>query len=295
MQYLVILLSVIFFAPAVSASDQPEELPPIAVDVPEELPSSAVEKPEELPSIAVDKPPVKFDNVIETVIIDTMRYQVPEPWTGNRQFPTSRNLDELKQIPREYTYEESEIYILAEAYPSLLEMLEQALLDGIELKVESAYRSMNYQTRIFIRMLKQGRTFDDIVRYVAPPGYSQHMLGTAMDFYPSNWEFAETAQYHWLQENGAKFGFEETYSRNNRYRMPWEAWHWNYIGKPEAVDQMVAEDADENSALSETAVTTEVETSEIVERDLELSEPVGSTFAEGAMIDEAEEGEVLSN
>ena len=190
-------------------------------------------------SIPVDKPPIKYDNVVETVIIDTLRFQVPEPWTGNRLFPTSRTIDELKQIPREHTHERTEIYILAEAYLPLLRMLEQARLDGIDLKVESAYRSMHYQTRIFVRMLKQGRTFDDIVRYVAPPGYSQHMLGTAMDFYPSNWEFAESEQYRWLQENGSKFGFEETYSKNNRYRMPWEAWHWNYTGEPVFDEQIV--------------------------------------------------------
>ncbi|MBT8354734.1 MAG: M15 family metallopeptidase [Desulfofustis sp.] len=277
MQYLVILLSITFFIPAVFASDQPEEVL----------------------SIAVDKLPIKYDNVIETVIIDALRYQVPEPWTGNRQFPTSRNLDELKQIPTQYTHEGSEIYILAEAHPPLLEMLEQAHLDGIELKVESAYRSIHYQTRIFIRMLKQGRSFEDIVRYVAPPGYSQHMLGTAMDFYPSNWEFAETKLYRWLQENGAKFGFEETYSKNNRYRMPWEAWHWNYIGEPDIVDEMVAEDADkedEKTVLTEAAESTVTEVSEIIERDLEPSDTAGSTFAEGAIIvEEVEEGEILSN
>jgi D-alanyl-D-alanine carboxypeptidase len=273
MQYLVILLCLTFFTPAVFAS----------------------ERPEEVLSVSVDKPPIKYDNVIETVIIDTLRYQVPEPWAGNRLFPTSRNLDELKQIPREYTHEGSEIYILAEAHPSLLKMLEQARLDGVDLKVESAYRSMHYQTRIFVRMLKKGRTFDDIVRYVAPPGYSQHMLGTAMDFYPSNWEFAETEHYVWLQENGAKFGFEETYSKNNRYRMPWEAWHWNYIGVPEVVDEMVAEDANpehETSVTTEVVESTVTETSKILERDLEPSEAIGSTFAEGAMV---EEEEILSN
>lgn len=298
MQYIVILLSVALFAPTVFASEKPEEVPSIAAEKPEEAPSVAANQSEEVLSIAVDKSPIKFDNVIETVIIDTMRYHVPEPWTGNRQFPTSRNLDELTQIPREYTHEGSELYILAEAFPSLLEMLEQARLDGIELKVESAYRSIHYQTRIFIRMLEQGRTFDDIVRYVAPPGYSQHMLGTAMDFYPSNWEFAETEQYRWLQENGAKFGFEETYSKNNRYRMPWEAWHWNYIGEPDNVDEMVAETADmeeEKSVPTEAVEITVPEAPEIMERDLEPSEPVGSTLAEGAPVEEVEEGEILSN
>lgn len=185
--------------------------------------------------------PIKYENVIETVIIDNERYQVPEPWAGNRLFPTSRNLDDLKQIPVESTYQNSEIYLLAEAYPALIRMLDQASLDGIELIVESAYRSIHYQTRIFMRMLDEGRPFEDIIRYVAPPGYSQHMLGTAMDFYPSNWEFAETEQYRWLQENGRDFGFEETYSKNNRFRMPWEAWHWNYVGGPELAPGTVAE------------------------------------------------------
>ncbi len=188
--------------------------------------------------------PVKYENVVETVIIDSSRYQVPEPWAGNRLFPTSRNLDELIQIPSESTYRNSEIYILAEAYPSLLKMLEQARFDGVELVVESAYRSIHYQTRIFMRMLDEGRSFEDIIRYVAPPGYSQHMLGTAMDFYPSNWEFAETKQYRWLQENGGRFGFEETYSKHNRFMMPWEAWHWNYVGIAETESEALAEGPD---------------------------------------------------
>ncbi|MEJ2057501.1 MAG: M15 family metallopeptidase [Desulfofustis sp.] len=185
--------------------------------------------------------PIKYENVVETVIIGSKRFQVPEPWAGNRLFPTARNLDELKQIPEDSTYKHSELFILAEAYEPLLNMLQQARLDGIELTVESAYRSIHYQTRIFLRMLEQGRSFEDIIRYVAPPGYSQHMLGTAMDFSPSNWEFAETEQYRWLQENGPRFGFEETYSEYNRYNMPWEAWHWNYVGVSDAMADTVAE------------------------------------------------------
>lgn len=224
MQYIVFLLlsAIIATAQIVIASDQlgePLSISPVAL-------------------------PIKYDNVIETVTIDNESYQVPEPWAGNRQFPLYRNFDELLPIPQKYTYQESEIYILAEAYPSLVRMLDQAHLDGIDLKVESAYRSIHYQTRIFVRMLKQGRTFDDIIRYVAPPGYSQHMLGTAMDFYPSNWEFAETEQYRWLQENGQRFGFEETYSRNNRFRMPWEAWHWNYIGEPHFSDETLVQETE---------------------------------------------------
>ena len=69
------------------------------------------------------------------------------------------------------------------------------------------------------------------------------MLGTALDFFPSNWKFADTEQYLWLQENAKEFGFEETYSKNNRFLMPWEAWHWNYVGEPEIPERAVAEDS----------------------------------------------------
>ncbi len=231
MQYLVcLILLTSLWAPDVSATDQTDE--PLAIS-----PVSM---------------PIKFANVIETVSINNERYQVPEPWAGNRLFPTSRNLDELLQIPVEFTHQGSEIYILAEAYPSLIRMLNKARLDGVDLRVESAYRSIHYQTRIFVRMLNKGRTFEDIIRYVAPPGYSQHMLGTAMDFYPSNWEFAETEQYQWLQKNGQQFGFEETYSKYNRFRMPWEAWHWNYVGEPEPFNEMVVESELEDGELEDT-------------------------------------------
>lgn len=204
---------------------------------PAQMPA-AEQKVEEVLAISPRALPIKYANVVETVIIDNERYTVPPPWAGNRLFPTSRNLDELQQVPKEFTHQGSEIYMLAEAYPALVKMMEKARLDGIDLRVESAYRSISYQRRIFARMMNDGRPYDEIIRYVAPPGYSQHMLGTAMDFYPSNWEFAETEQYRWLQEHAAEFGFEETYSKNNRYRMPWEAWHWNYTGRVEDLDSV---------------------------------------------------------
>ena len=87
-------------------------------------------------------------------------------------------------------------------------------------------------------MLSEGRDFEDIIRYVAPPGYSNHMLGTAVDFSPSNWRFADTKQYLWLQENGHTFGFEEIYSETNRLKMPWEAWHWQYMRSVEPVNAL---------------------------------------------------------
>jgi D-alanyl-D-alanine carboxypeptidase len=78
--------------------------------------------------------------------------------------------------------------------------------------------------------MAEGREFNDIVRYVAPPGYSEHALGTVVDFTPSNWRFAGTPAYNWLKNNAGRFGFFETLPESSKRETPWEAWHWKYIG-----------------------------------------------------------------
>ncbi|MCB2215375.1 M15 family metallopeptidase [Desulfofustis glycolicus] len=167
----------------------------------------------------------------EIVVIDGFYYIVPAPWAGNKIEAPALSSDSFRQVPAELTYNRTNIYVHSIALPPLLAMLDRAREDGVELLVESGYRSERYQRTIFKRMMAQGRIFTDIIRYVAPPGYSQHALGTAVDFHPSNWRFADTRAYAWLQENAAAFSFKETYSRSNKRNMPWEAWHWNYCGK----------------------------------------------------------------
>ncbi|MBU1233638.1 MAG: M15 family metallopeptidase [Proteobacteria bacterium] len=178
------------------------------------------------------------DEPQEVVTINGNTYIIPPPWSGNKFVAPKLDYSDFRRIPTEYTHNSSKLYILAAAYQPVVVLLKAAEQDGIFLKVESVYRSAGYQKRIFKRMLAEGRTFGDIVRYVAPPGYSQHMLGTAIDFFPSNWRFADTTAYTWLQENGWRFGFEETYFRLNPMKMPWEAWHWNFIGNKNG-DQVI--------------------------------------------------------
>ena len=168
---------------------------------------------------------------LESTSINGIEYVIPEPWSGHRLKSPRFDYSSFRQIPVKYSWNNSKLYIVVKAHAALVEMLARAEEDGVLLKVESGYRSEGYQKSIFKRMIAKGRTFDDIVRYVAPPGYSSHVFGTAVDFYPSNWRFADTPEYKWLQENGGRFNFEETYSRANGLKMPWEAWHWNYIGE----------------------------------------------------------------
>jgi D-alanyl-D-alanine carboxypeptidase len=163
----------------------------------------------------------------ENVIINGVAYPIPEAWLGQKLDTPPLKPPALVRIPSELTENQANIYILQKACAALVNMAAKAKEDGVGLVVDSGYRSAWYQRKIFIRLMKKGRTFEDIVRYVAPPGYSQHMLGTVLDFSPGNWRFASTSAYSWLREHAGAYGFTETYPENNQ-RHPWESWHWRY-------------------------------------------------------------------
>lgn len=163
----------------------------------------------------------------ETVRINRVDYPVPKPWQGHKLPASTITFEDLGKIPPELSHNGADVYILKEANTALIAMAERAREDNIALTVNSGYRSAGYQTQIFIRMMNKGRTFADIVRYVAPPGYSEHILGNSVDFYPSNWRFAELAAYDWLKNHAGEFGFTETYPENNS-EAPWESWHWRF-------------------------------------------------------------------
>jgi hypothetical protein len=89
-------------------------------------------------------------------------------------------------------------------------MARAAAADGVDLVINSAYRSDAEQQRL----LEQNPD----PRMVAPPGTSLHRCGTELDLGPP-------AAYGWLAANARRFGFLARY--------PWEAWHFGYVDGPE--------------------------------------------------------------
>lgn len=171
------------------------------------------------------------DEVLEEfVVINDVRYPVPPPWLGHKLDAPSLTVPPLMLIPLNITENESKLYVLKDACLALIVMAEEAEKDGIHFQIDSSYRSSRYQRKIFMRMMADGREFEDIIRYVAPPGYSEHALGTVVDFTPSNWRFAGTSTYEWLQMNAKSYGFFETLPQYPKRKTPWEAWHWQYLG-----------------------------------------------------------------
>ena len=129
-------------------------------------------------------------------------------------------------------------------------MLDAAATDNVDLAVVSAYRSpveqaAAFESSVWRAIGRAGGTIDRaeaearVSRFVAPPGHSQHQLGTAIDV--STWEidyavqprFDETAASRWLAANAWSYGFVLAYPRDKEGRTgyAYEPWHWRWVGR----------------------------------------------------------------
>jgi D-alanyl-D-alanine carboxypeptidase len=108
---------------------------------------------------------------------------------------------------------------------------EAAQADGVEIRIVSAFRSVERQAEIVRGKLARGQSIDQILSVSAPPGYSEHHTGRAVDVTtegvrPLEVEFEGTAAFAWLTRHAERFGFFLSYPRRNRYGYAYEPWHW---------------------------------------------------------------------
>jgi hypothetical protein len=62
----------------------------------------------------------------------------------------------------------------------------------------------------------------------APPGWSQHSTGLAVDFSPVENTYKNTSGYTWLKTNANKYGFTLSYPDGSTAGAGYEPWHWAY-------------------------------------------------------------------
>ena len=114
-----------------------------------------------------------------------------------------------------------------------LEMKASARLDGHDIKIISAFRSIEYQCNLISKKLTQGQTILKILRTNAIPGYSEHHSGRALDLHSGNGApldecFEKEPAFFWLTENAGKFKFYMSYPEKNGFGIIYEPWHWCY-------------------------------------------------------------------
>jgi LAS superfamily LD-carboxypeptidase LdcB len=141
----------------------------------------------------------------------------------------------LVDIGSSYLYRSAKpLQFLSKAYPYLQRLLDDAAAAGLDLKIISAYRSFNTQEALKsnYKVVYGAGTAN---QFSADQGYSEHQLGTAIDFTTTKVGetfsgFSKTAEYAWLIENAWKYGFILSYPEKNSYYV-YEPWHWRFVGK----------------------------------------------------------------
>ena len=119
-------------------------------------------------------------------------------------------------------------------------MYNAALKDGVNLAPCSGYRSYELQERNYNNKVSfyesQGYSNKDAkvkaATIIMPPGSSEHNLGYAMDIVCVDEWFEDTAEFKWLTENAADYGFIMRYPKDKQdiTKVIYEPWHWRYVG-----------------------------------------------------------------
>jgi len=126
-------------------------------------------------------------------------------------------------VPDGTTVFDDELPGVANLDPALLRALRQAATDaaddGVELFVDSGWRSPDYQNQLLREAVSEYGSEEEAARWVATAETSPHVSGDAVDIGPSD----ATA---WLSGHGAEYGLCQIYSN--------EPWHYEL--RREAID-----------------------------------------------------------
>ena len=141
---------------------------------------------------------------------------------------------ELTQVPDIYVYNVAKHPLISTpVWPFLNRLMDAASSSGVQIYVSSGYRSFNEQSSLKkeYKVVYGAGTANS---FSADQGYSEHQLGTALDFIAPGTGgqldgFDKTPAYQWMTDNAYKYGFILSYPKDNPYYV-YEPWHWRFVG-----------------------------------------------------------------
>ena len=132
-----------------------------------------------------------------------------------------------------------------EAADAFLSMQAAAAKDGVDVRMQSGYRSVSYQKKLYDNKtqyyrdkgLSEAAAREKAAAIVNPPGCSEHNCGLAADLNSPEHTtldtgFADTAAFRWLCENAEQYGFILRYPKGKQdvTGIIFEPWHFRYVG-----------------------------------------------------------------
>jgi len=156
----------------------------------------------------------------------------------NTYYRVTENIDEqIRFVPAIKGSGEVLDYRAAAAYQ---EMYDAGKADGVTLTPVSGYRSYSKQKYLYNNLVQEyladGYSQAESEALAStrrmPPGSSEHNIGIAMDIGWVDSRFANSAEYAWLCEHAADYGFILRYTEENKKYtgVKAEPWHWRYVG-----------------------------------------------------------------
>lgn len=131
-----------------------------------------------------------------------------------------------------------DICLIKETSDSFEDMAEDALKDGIKIKISSGFRSYEIQNDLFKNSIKKNGGSTSMS--VAKPGHSEHQLGTTIDITGASINYSSAASIFdktpedlWLKSNAYLYGFIQSYpyGKEKITGYMYEPWHYRYVGK----------------------------------------------------------------
>lgn len=148
-------------------------------------------------------------------------------------------MSELKPVTAD-----GRIKLRTKAAEKFLEMQSDARREGITLVAISGFRTIDDQEYLFFNIKEQRKQETSKRAEVsAPPGYSEHHTGYAVDIGDGNapatnlnTNFEQTAAFRWLEANAAKYSFELSFPEDNLQGISYEPWHWRFVGDTHSLE-----------------------------------------------------------
>lgn len=137
---------------------------------------------------------------------------------------------------RNYLIDNIKPMLRMEVKPYIEKLIYDANNNGINIIVDSAFRSGNYQQMILDKVISEKG--NEAYKLVALPGTSEHQTGLAVDF-----AIYENGIYNddikeddkeaiWLKDNAWKYGFILRYPKGKEdiTGFNFEPWHYRFVG-----------------------------------------------------------------
>ena len=162
-------------------------------------------------------------------------------------------VNHTSKMPDDYTFDTKECgsatsvnkTLQTVACDAFLEMQKAAAADGVTVWMQSGYRSVAYQTKLYEKKtqyyrdkgFEEAAAREKAAAIVNPPGYSEHNCGLAADLNSPEHTgldegFENTAAFRWLCQHAGEYGFILRYPKGaeEKTEITYEPWHWRYVG-----------------------------------------------------------------